>query len=99
MAVDVVLKDELLVPFEDADVEIETVDVRETDTDLECVGEPDPVRDVVIVAVDVLDVVCVLVNLAESVVVADEVVDRLVEALRVLVRVLDIVALVVEEPD
>ncbi len=94
-----VLKDELLVPFEDADVEIEPVDVRETDTDLECVGEPDPVRDVVIVDVAVLDVVCVLDANIDPVIVEDVLDDRLVEALRVLVRVLDIVALVVEEPD
>ncbi len=93
------LKDELLVPFEDADVEIEPVEVRETEIVRDPVDDPDPVLVVVIVDVAVLDVVCVLDARIDPVVVADVLDERLVEALRVLVRVVDIVAVVVAETD
>ncbi len=94
-----VLKEELLVPFEDTVVEIEPVVVRETVIDRDPVDEPEPVRVVVVVDVAVLVVVCVLDASMDPVIVADVLDDLLVEILRVAVRVVDIVEVAVEELD
>ena len=94
-----VLKEELLVPFDDTVVEIEPVVVRETVIDRDPVDEPEPVRVVVVVVVGVEDIDVDLVDLPDPVIVADVLDDLLVEILRVAVRVVDIVEVAVEELD
>lgn len=72
------------------DTEIEPVDVRETDTDLDRVGDPELVLEVVVVAVEVLDCVEVLVERIVPEELAVAVDERLVDTLCVDVRVVDI---------
>jgi len=99
MAEDVVLNEELLVPFEDGDRLPEPVDVLETEIERDVVGEVVPVLEEVVVAVAVVDCDEVLETLVDPDTVDVDVEVRVLDTLCVEVRVLNIEPVEVVDPD